>query len=65
MSADDSRLNQVPRLRAAIATQQEKVAALRGFAGRMRAAMRDTLDLLRPEDPASVRLRTALEEKAP
>lgn len=43
----------------------EKVAALRGFAGRMRAAIRDALALLREEEPAAYRLRTALEEKAP
>lgn len=46
-------------------TSLEKIAALRGFSGRMRAAMRDALALLRSDEPAAYRLRQALEEKAP
>jgi hypothetical protein len=56
----------VPReLSAGEIASLEKVAQLRGFAGRMRSAIRDALDSLRPDEPAANVLRRALEEKAP
>lgn len=43
----------------------EKVALYRGFVGRMRAAMRNAKDQLRPDEPAYKILAGALGEKAP
>ena len=43
----------------------EKISQLRGFSGRMRAAIRDARDHLRPDEPAAKILDRALEERAP
>lgn len=47
------------------AVSLEKVAELRGFAGRMRRAIRDAMDQLRPEEPAYKILLAAMAELAP